>query len=179
MNPLASARGVGQGEEPRPALGVPAGLDEGAPRSPPSVACHAGFAPSDVPRVDVVRLGVACGPSTGLTQLARINGVVDEARNGPTLRWDASSGDCFRLFAVAGEPVEDLGVDVKGPHGSFSSATNQNRRWLVVGEDGFFCARREGQFEATFSTHTGRGAVAAAVWRGAHMFARAKTGDTP
>ena len=144
-------------------------VDAGAPRSPPLVGCYAGFLPSAVPRVDVVRLGVACGPSTGLTQLARINGVVDEANAGPTLRWDASRGDCFRLFAVAGEPVEDLEVDVKGPHGSFAALTNQNRRWLVAGEDALFCAAQKGQFEAIFSTHAGRGAVAAAVWRGAHM----------
>jgi hypothetical protein len=160
-------------------LPSPASPDEGALRPPPGVACYAGFLPSGVPRVDVVRLGVACGPSTGLTQLARINGVVDEAQSGPTLRWDAARHDCFRLFAVASEPVEDLAVDVKGPHGSYASMTNQNRRWLVVGEDGFFCAPQKGQFEATFSTHAGRGAVAAAVWRGAHMFTKAKTSDTP
>jgi hypothetical protein len=136
------------------------------------VACYAGFAPSGVPRVDVVRLGTACGPSTGLTQLARINGVVDEASRGPTLRWDADRRDCFRLFAVASDPVEDLEVDVKGPHGSFASMTNQNRRWLVAGEDGLFCAPQKGQFEAVFSTHAGRGEVSAAVWRGANMVAR-------
>lgn len=151
----------------------------GAPRPSPPVACYAGFVPSGVPRVDVVRLGVACGPSTGLTQLARINGVVDETEGGPTLRWDAERRDCFRLFAAASEPVEDLEVDVKGPHGSFHSLTNQNRRWVVVGEDALFCAEQKGQFEATFSTHSGRGVVAAAVWRGAHMITGAKRPNPP
>src|SRR6185295_8265535 len=88
VRPDPSVRTVGSGPV-KPVVEGPPPLDESAPRPPPSVACYAGFAPSGVPRVDVTRLGVACGPSTGLTQLARINGVVDEASRGPTLRWDA------------------------------------------------------------------------------------------
>jgi hypothetical protein len=96
--------------------------------------------------------------------------VVDEAvARGPILRWDAGRGDCFRLFAAASEPVEDLEAEVRGPKGSSRSLTNQNRRWLVAGGEGPFCAEREGQFEAEFRTHAGRGAFAATVWRGAHM----------
>jgi hypothetical protein len=134
------------------------------------VACYAGFSPSAVPRIDVVRLGVSCGPSTGLTEFGHITGAVEEAATrGPTLRWKAERGDCFRLFAVAGDPVEDLEVEVRGPKGTSPSLTNQNRRWLIAGEEGPFCADRDGQFEAEFATRAGRGTLAAAVWRGAHM----------
>jgi hypothetical protein len=126
--------------------------------------------PRAEPRVDVLRLGLACGPVTGLTRYARANGIVDESGPPVVLRWKAERKDCFRLFAVAGTPVDDLEVEIVGPRGSRVSLTNQSRRWVVVGEDGPFCAPDAGAFEARVSTHGGRAPVSAAVWRGARMF---------
>ncbi|HVW28973.1 MAG TPA: hypothetical protein VHC69_26595 [Polyangiaceae bacterium] len=142
------------------------------PRPPPAVSCYQGFAPSASPRIDVVRLGTACGPVSGLTELAKTSGRVDEAGRGPTLRWDADRGDCFRLFAVAAEPVEALKVDVKSAVSTSSLHADARRRWAVLGEDGPFCAGRAGHFEASFTTHAGSGELFAAVWRGARMLPR-------
>jgi hypothetical protein len=144
-------------------------------KEPPAVACYAGFSPSSSPRVDVVRLGVACGPPSGLVQLARTNGTIDEAGRAPVLRWDAERGDCFRLFAVAGAKVEDLAVKIEATDGidaPSSSSESPSRRWAVLGEEGVFCAPRAGHFTAVFTTHAGSGELAAAVWRGARMVSR-------
>lgn len=116
-----------------------------------------------------------CGPSNGLALLARASGVVDEARSPFSYQWEAERGDCFRVFGVAEEPVDDLEVEVFGPRHDRLLLENQNHRWVVVGENGPFCAPRAGTFEAQFSTHGGRGTVAISVWRGAHMLAVGKS----
>jgi len=145
----------------------------GAPplRNGPSVDCYDHFVPSEVPHVDVLRLGMSCGPSNGLTLIGSMTGAVDEARAPALYQWDAERHDCFRLFAVAAEPVEDLEVEIVfvAPHAERVSLTNQNRRWAVVDEDGPFCAPHAGTYEARFSTHGGHGRLAAAVWKGARM----------
>src|SRR5262249_51789028 len=109
--------------------------------------------------------------SNGLSLLARAAGVVDEARAPFTYQWEAERGDCFRVFGVAEEPVEDLEVEVFGPHHERLFLGNQNHRWVVASEGGPFCAPHEGTFEAQFSTHGGHGTVAISVWRGARMLA--------
>lgn len=119
--------------------------------------------------MDVLRLGLTCGPVTGLSSFARVNGIVDENAAPVVLRWKAERRDCFRLFAVAGSPVDDLEVEVVGPSGTRPTLTNQSRRWALVGEQGPFCTSRGGDFEARFSTHGGRGALSAVVFRGARM----------
>jgi len=146
----------------------------GASKASPAMACHEGFSPSGVPRIDVLRLGMACGPISGLTEIAKTSGTLEEAGRKPTLGWDALRGDCFRLFAVATEPVEDIDVEI-----DFASTPKEtiahvdpSRRWAVVGEDGPLCATRTGHFEAFFTTHAGSGEIAAAVWRGARMLQR-------
>jgi hypothetical protein len=137
----------------------------------PSVwrSCSEHFLPRAAPRIDVLRLGLACGPVSGLTRWARVSGVVEENASPVVLRWKAERRDCFRLFAVAGSPVDDLEVEITGPPGTPTTLTNQSRRWALVGEQGPFCAAQAGDFEARFSTHAGRGALSAAVWRGARM----------
>lgn len=157
---------------PVDSAGVLAAAAGDAERAAPAAACHTGFAPSESPRVDVVRLGAACGPVSGLTELAKTTGVVDETGRGPVLRWTAERGDCFRLFAVAAAPVEDVRVEIKTPHGEARIVESPSRRWAVVGEDAPFCAPREGQFEASFTAPAGRGEVVASVWRGARMLRR-------
>ena len=151
-------------------------------RPPPAVACYAGFSPSSSPRIDVSRLGVVCGPPSGLVKLAWTGGVLDETGRAPKLRWDAERGDCFRLFAVAGQPVEDLQVEVRGTAGLEGALANETRRWAVVGEHGLFCAERAGHYQAVFGTHEGTGELAAAVWRGARLFPKRRAGaydDSP
>jgi hypothetical protein len=139
------------------------------PKAPPAVSCYDGFVPSRSPRVDVVRLGVACGPVSGLVELAKTGGIVGETARGPTLRWDAERGDCFRIFAVAAEPVQDVKIDVRSKASGVEAHVDVNRRWAVVGEEGLFCAARAGHVEASFATHVGTGELVASVWRGQRM----------
>jgi hypothetical protein len=141
-----------------------------------SVSCYDRFEPGTVPHVDVVRLGVSCGPENGLSLVGRVQGTVDEARTTlAAYQWSADRGDCFRVFAVAAAPVDDLEVEVVvvAPRAERVSLTNQSQRWVVIDEDGPFCARHAGTYEARFSTHSGRGVFAAAVWKGARMLAAA------
>jgi hypothetical protein len=142
-----------------------------AGQSPLWTTCLEHFEPNAAPHVDVLRLGMLCGPPNGLSLLARASGQVDEARKPFTYQWEAERGDCFRVFGVAEEPVEDLEVEVFGPHRERLFLENQNRRWVVATENGPFCAPKEGTFEAQFSTHGGHGTVAISVWRGARMLA--------
>lgn len=106
---------------------------------------------------------------SGLVELAKTSGVVDETGHGPTLRWEADRGDCFRLFAVAAEPVEDVQIDVKSKTAAVDAHVDANRRWAVVGEDGPLCVGRAGRVEASFTTHAGTGELVASVWRGQRM----------
>lgn len=140
-------------------------------QSPLWTACLENFEPNAAPHVDVLRLGMLCGPPNGLSLLARAAGVVDEARKPFVYQWEAERGDCFRVFGVAEDPVEDLEVEVFGPHRERLFLENQNRRWVVAAENGPFCAPKEGTFEAQFTTHGGHGTVAISVWRGARMLA--------
>jgi hypothetical protein len=156
-----------------PAMAVSAqkepAVDGPSAPAPPAASCYEGFAPSGSPRVDVVRLGTSCGPLSGLVELAKTSGVVDETGRGATLRWDAERGDCFRLFVVAAEPVEDLRIDVKSKAAAVEVHVDVNRRWAVVGEDGPICVGRAGHVEASFTTHVGTGELVASVWRGQRM----------
>jgi len=97
---------------------------------------------------------------------------VDESGQGFVYRWEAERGDCFRLFAVAAAPVDDLEVELSEVHGDRLSLTNQNRRWVVVDEDRPFCSARGGRLEARFGTHGGHGELAVAIWRGARMIGK-------
>jgi hypothetical protein len=140
-------------------------------QSPLWTTCLENFEPNAAAHVDVLRLGMLCGPPNGLSLLARAVGVVDEARKPFVYQWEAERGDCFRVFGVAEEPVEDLEVELFGPHRERLFLENQNRRWVVASENGPFCAPKEGTFEAQFTTHGGHGTIAISVWRGARMLA--------
>jgi hypothetical protein len=154
---------------PAPARPAPAAPQAAAPEGRLFVDCYAGFAPGATPRIDVQRLALSCGPSTGLTPFARAAGTVDESGAPQSFRWEAKRGDCFRLFAVASAPVDDLEVEIVQSPAEHGSLTNQNRRWVVVAEDRPFCAARAGTFVARLTTHGGRGAFAASVFRGERM----------
>jgi hypothetical protein len=113
-----------------------------------------------------------CGPSNGLSLLTRLPGVVDEDGKPARIQWDAARGDCFLILAVAEEGVDDLEAEVLAPDHSRLLVANQSNRWVVAAEDRPFCATRAGTFEGRFTTHGGRGAFVAAVWRGARMLPR-------
>ena len=123
--------------------------------------------------MDATRLGVACGPSTGLTRFERTFGTVDESLPPVVFRWEGKKRDCFRIFAVAAAPVDDLEVEIgerpSPRHGGRVTLTNRNARWAVAPEEGPFCAREDGFFEAKFGTHAGRGEFAAFVYRAEGM----------
>lgn len=165
--PVPAASVAVPSSRPRIAFGGPP--PPSAPEGRLFVDCYAGFVPQATPRVDVQRLALACGPSTGLTPFARTTGTVDEAGSPAVFRWEAKRGDCFRLFAVASAPVDDLEVEIAESPDDHGSLTNQNRRWVVVADDRPFCSPRAGTFVARFTTHGGRGAFAAAVFRGERM----------
>ena len=139
-----------------------------APSGPAWMACLEGYAPTASARVEATRLGLSCGPSTGLSLAGRLHGEVGEGARLSRHEWEAKAGDCFRVFAVADDPVADLEAEVRGPGGA-RFLDDQDRRWLVLGKQGPFCAERAGTFSISFGTHGGHGAVAAEVWRGEHL----------
>lgn len=152
---------------------TPPGLVSG----PPSPAfgggiwasCYEHFVPSDSARIDANRLAIACGPSTGLARFERTSGTVDEARRPVVFRWEGRKRDCFRVFAAAAAPVEDLEVEIVERRGGRQTLSNRSDRWVVAPEEGPFCAAEDGFFEARFGTHAGRGEFAAFVYRAEGM----------
>jgi hypothetical protein len=125
--------------------------------------------PSESPRVDASRLGVTCGPSTGLTRFERTFGTVDESARPVVFRWEGKKRDCFRIFAAAAAPVDDLEVEIVERRGGRVTLSNRSERWVVAPEEGAFCAAEDGFFEARFGTHAGRGEFAAFIYRAEGM----------
>lgn len=116
------------------------------------VRCYAGFAARDTPALDVMRLGLMCGPSNGMRRVAGA-------------RWEARKGDCYRVFAVGGPGVQALRVSVVAGAGRILASTIAARRWAVLEPDGAFCSPQAGAYQASARVVRGQGKTAVEVWR--------------
>jgi hypothetical protein len=121
--------------------------------------CYANFQPRDEPELDVLRLGVLCGPSNGMRKVA-VGG-----KNGGEHTWEANAGDCFRIFAVGEPSVEDLDVEVLDPGGHRLARDSSDDRWPIVKPDGPFCTVADGTHRARVRIERGLGRHALEVWR--------------
>lgn len=128
------------------------------------VRCSAGFTTSgDVAR-DVLRLGVICGPSTGmhasgpkfagtLTGQASTSIQVDLAR------------ECVRIVAVAGGSIEDLEVELLSKSGQSLGMVNLDKPWAVLPADKPLCTPYDATHTVRLVTHGGEGPFALRVLR--------------
>jgi hypothetical protein len=144
------------------------------------LTCSEHFTPGESARTDATRLALSCGPSTGLLRFAKTAGTLDDTKEPVLFRWEAKKRDCFRVFAAAAAPIEDLEIEIIGPHGARVALANRNERWEAAPEEGPACAERDGTFEVRFGTHAGRGDFFAWIYRAEAMVEKKqKAGHVP
>lgn len=109
--------------------------------------CYEHFRPGPQPKVDVLQLGILCGPSNGMRQV-KPSAKPLKGETGTLYTWLARPKDCYRLFAVAPPGSSRLAVDVQSPRHRSLVELSTGRRWLVVNPEAPLCVRHAGRFRA-------------------------------
>lgn len=126
--------------------------------------CYANFQPRTRPEIDVMRLGLMCGPSNGLRKVTAAEADIAEGAKREH-RWRASIGDCYRIFAVSAPEIADLDVEVFDAKGARLAFDTSDDRWPVVNADGAFCVFEDGDYKAEVHAQKGAGKYAIEIWR--------------
>lgn len=169
--PLSSASAAPSALPSAPPPAPSAQASPAADAAPPApsggnwLKCYAQFQPRTRPELDVMKLGLMCGPSNGMRKAAASEGVLAEAGKEREHRFKAESGDCYRIFTVAEPAVEDLDVEVLGPSGAKVAFDTSDDRWPIVKPDGPFCVFTEGEYRAVVRAQRGQGKYAIEIWR--------------
>jgi hypothetical protein len=126
--------------------------------------CFDGFTTSgDVAR-DVLRLGMICGPSTGM-QLSGPKFAGTLSGQAPTsIRVDLAR-ECVRIVAAAGGSVEDLEVELLSKSGQSLALVNLDKPWAVLPADKPLCTPYDATHTVRLATHGGEGPFALRVLR--------------
>ena len=166
--PLLPTRGTGPVEVP--AVESVGALPDAAVKRKPDpvggswVTCYGNYRPSSTPERDVTRLGILCGPANGM----RLVGATIEGEAGEVVSehpFDARSGECFRVFAVAETSAPELAVTIRDPKGSPIASDHNNDRWPIVNPDGPVCVLDAGKYTVLVHARQGRGKYALQIWR--------------
>jgi hypothetical protein len=129
------------------------------------LSCYSGFTPRTDPKLDVMRLGLMCGPSNGMHKHASDQSEVKAGAAGREHRFEVAAGECFRVFAVAEPRVKDIDVQILDDKGRRIAFDTSDDRWPVVKPDGPFCAVEAGALRAVVRAQNGSGRYAIEVWR--------------
>ncbi len=128
------------------------------------VSCYGGFRPSSDPLADATRLGMLCGPPSGMRQ----HGLAFEGElqgGKPTvIALPVELGACYRVFAVAEAAIDDLNVVIRSPRGSVLARDDSHDRWPIVEPERPFCSFEDARFNIELSAGK-PGRYAATVWR--------------
>jgi hypothetical protein len=149
---------------------LPATLDGGDAAAAPVggnwLKCYANFQPRTDPKLDVMRLGLMCGPSNGMRQVTDAReAAVSGGGAGREHRWTAEAGDCYRVFAVGEAGVADLDVEDYYARGARIAWDTSDDRWPIVKPDGPFCVMADGEYRAVVRAQRGSGRYAVEIWR--------------
>jgi hypothetical protein len=144
----------------------PRALGQPSPVGGRWLSCYGSFAPRGDPRLDVERLGLACGPPNGMVKVASFGGDL-AADAGPPRehRQPAREGECFRVFAVGDPKIDDLDVEVLDPSRKRIAFDDGDDRWPVVKPDGPFCVFEAGEHSIRVTAQHGGGRYALEVWK--------------
>ncbi len=150
-------------------VGDATAADAGGPPAEPAsrvgglwASCYRGFETSGVPKRDVTRLALSCGPVSGMQQLgATVGGPLGPDASAEH-RIEAAKGDCFRVFACAAGPSA-LTVTVQNGAGT-SVAEAVGESWVVVDRERPLCTFDQTTFVVRVAGE-GRGAYALQVWQ--------------
>lgn len=129
--------------------------------------CAEGFVAPPDPLVALTKLTLSCGPSTGMEPLGdgpTEGAVADDA---PSVRLPISlrAGTCYRIFAVAGEGVEELTVEVRSSRDVVIASDNGAGRVAIVHGDRPVCPPADDDVVVQIAAAKGRGAFALEVWK--------------
>lgn len=126
--------------------------------------CHQGFTTSGDLTRDLLRLGVLCGPSTGMQASGpRFSGTLS-AQASTSVRIDFDR-ECMRIVAVAGGSVEDLEVELLTKRDESLALVNMDKPWAVLPADKPLCTPHEATYVVRLVTHAGEGPFALRVLR--------------
>jgi hypothetical protein len=154
------------GSGPRAAAGQPRrDTARPAPVGGKWLSCYGSFAPRSDPRLDVGRLGEACGPPNGMTKTKSFDGEVRADAGVPGHRFAARAGECFRVFAVADPAVEDLDLELFDAQGRRVAFDEGDDRWPIVKPDGPWCSFDAGELSIRVTASHGAGRYALEVWK--------------
>jgi hypothetical protein len=162
---------------PAPSLAHPARLDASAAASakPDAAAdaandggnwskCYEHFRPGQQPKIDVLQLGMMCGPSNGMRQVTPTTKPLKE-KTGALYAWFARPGECYRLFVVSPPGSARLTAEIRAPTGARLAELSTRRRWLVVNPDASLCVKRAGRYLATVWAEHATAPPEAQLWR--------------
>ena len=98
--------------------------------------CYAGFAAGGDPALDVMRLGLLCGPVNGMKLLLDVTGTPAGASDEHVV--PVRAGDCVRVMAAVHRSVERFTVEVIGSERML--ARGQGSSWLILDSEHPFCS---------------------------------------
>jgi hypothetical protein len=124
--------------------------------------CALHFTAHGRPRLDVMRLGLMCGPSNGMRRVPATDLRVDGGIGRTDLGFRASAGDCFRLLVVGVPGSGRIEARLLDAQGKAVAAQSGRRRFTMLGLDGPVCVDRSGRYRATVRAE--RGPLAVELW---------------
>jgi hypothetical protein len=157
---------VSAGPVPPASVRRPRALGQPSPVGGRWLSCYGSFAPRGDPRLDVERLGQACGPPNGMVKIASFTGELAPDAGPPREhRHSAREGECFRVFAVADPKILDLDVEIFDPSRKRVAFDDGDDRWPIVKPDGPFCVYEAGEYSIRVQAPHGGGRYVLDLWK--------------
>jgi hypothetical protein len=115
---------------------------------------------------DVTRLGLMCGPVNGMTPLGDAReGELRAGGEGARHPLPVRAGGCYRVFAVAGEGIDDLEVQIRSSRGTRLGADELRGRVALVDPERPFCTFADDELQIRVASAGGNGRYALEVWQ--------------
>jgi hypothetical protein len=129
-------------------------------------ACYRGFHPSGDAVKDVTRLGLACGPVTGMHRILEtpIAGASSEGSAELDFPVELADRGCYRIFAVSESKDLAFEATIVSSHGLPVASATSKDGWLVVEGDRPFCAIGSDSATIRFGARSGSGRFAVDVY---------------
>lgn len=145
-----------------------------APREPtarsdapsPEPACAAGFRPTGSAKLDLDRLGRACGAGAGLRPAAEpFSGQQRSGEPSERFRLRLEAGTCYRILAIGERRVRDLDLALYGADPELVVADASSDSFPMIPPAGLLCVEATGDYVLEVGVMAGQGRWAAQVWR--------------
>ena len=162
---LTACGGSSQPSPKPPPSPTPALLMDAEPETPWS-ACLGRITPSGDPAATVEKLGRICGSASGQRALSPVReGQQTEAASADRFTFRADrAGSCFRVYAIGGEGVMDLGVEVEDPSGRVVATDDAAGPLAAAPYREPLCVESPGVYTVEVTVTRGGGKYALQVW---------------